>query len=189
MVAMKEPSGAAYAVGRFAGWEPLGFEAKDNNWYRFVANGPTQNTDHSGLRASKPCCPSRKDCEEVIARIQKAIANMVQMSSDGTENTIDDVAKRAKVWADAGGYRSEGLANEPCFLQQAVEDVESSTIITITSGIVWTGEWIGSSWVPGFNRGWDTGDGDIYLRMEAWRLGMLAKRVSVLCRGARQVSH
>jgi len=49
MVAMRDSSGAALAVGRFAGLEPLGFEAGDNNWYRFVANGPTASTDPSGL--------------------------------------------------------------------------------------------------------------------------------------------
>jgi hypothetical protein len=49
MVAMRDSSGTALAVGRFAGWEPLGFEAGDNNWYRFVANGPTINADPSGL--------------------------------------------------------------------------------------------------------------------------------------------
>jgi len=49
MVAMKEPSGAALAVGRLTGWEPLGFEAGDNNWYRFVANGPMGRTDPGGL--------------------------------------------------------------------------------------------------------------------------------------------
>lgn len=49
MVAMKDPSGAALAARRFAGWEPLGFEAGDNNWYRFVASGPTGTTDPFGL--------------------------------------------------------------------------------------------------------------------------------------------
>ena len=49
MLAMKDPSGAAFAIGRLGGWEPLGFEAGDNNWYRFVANGPTGKTDPSGL--------------------------------------------------------------------------------------------------------------------------------------------
>ena len=48
MVAMKDPSDTAFAVGRFTGWEPIGFEAGDNNWYRFVANGPTGQTDPSG---------------------------------------------------------------------------------------------------------------------------------------------
>ena len=49
MVAMRDASGTALAVGRFTGREPLGFEAGDNNWYRFVANGPTDKTDPSGL--------------------------------------------------------------------------------------------------------------------------------------------
>ncbi len=52
MVAMKEPSGAAHAVGRLTGWEPLGFEAGDNNWYRFVLNSPTALTDPTGLVSS-----------------------------------------------------------------------------------------------------------------------------------------
>ena len=51
MAAMRDSSGAALAVGRFAGLEPLGFEAGDNNWYRFVANGPTGRTDSSGYSA------------------------------------------------------------------------------------------------------------------------------------------
>ena len=49
MVAMRDSSGTTLAVGRFTDWEPLGFEAGDENWYRFVANGPTAKTDPSGL--------------------------------------------------------------------------------------------------------------------------------------------
>ena len=49
MVAMRNSSGMALAVGRFAGWEPLGFEAGDENWYRFVENGPIVATDPMGL--------------------------------------------------------------------------------------------------------------------------------------------
>ena len=37
-------------LGRFIGRDPIGFEAGDNNWYRFVANGPTGKTDSSGLK-------------------------------------------------------------------------------------------------------------------------------------------
>ena len=51
MVAMRDSSGMALAVGRFAGWEPLGFEAGDENWYRFVANAPTAKTDPFGLKS------------------------------------------------------------------------------------------------------------------------------------------
>jgi hypothetical protein len=50
MVVMRDSSGTALAVNRLTGWDPLGFEAGDNNWYRFVANGPTEKTDPSGLQ-------------------------------------------------------------------------------------------------------------------------------------------
>jgi RHS repeat-associated protein len=36
-------------LGRFIELDPIGFSAGDNNWYRFVANGPTGKTDPSGL--------------------------------------------------------------------------------------------------------------------------------------------
>lgn len=37
-------------LGRFIERDPVGFEAGDGNWYRFVANGPTRRTDPSGLQ-------------------------------------------------------------------------------------------------------------------------------------------
>jgi len=36
-------------LGRFIERDPIGFEAGDNNWYRFVANGPTGTMDPGGL--------------------------------------------------------------------------------------------------------------------------------------------
>jgi len=36
-------------LGRFIERDPIGFEAGDGNWYRFVANGPTGKTDPRGL--------------------------------------------------------------------------------------------------------------------------------------------
>jgi len=81
MVAMKDQSGTACAVGRLTGWEPLGFEAGDNNWYRFVANGPAGATDPSGKRQirgpggfTRPDeCPKRHECtEEEIKRDTQA---------------------------------------------------------------------------------------------------------------------
>ena len=53
MAPVRDSSGTVLAVGRLAGLEPLGLEAGDNNWYRFVANGPTGSTDPSGLQT--PC--------------------------------------------------------------------------------------------------------------------------------------
>jgi RHS repeat-associated protein len=37
------------SLGRFIERDPIGFDAGDNNWYRFVGNGPTGRTDPSGL--------------------------------------------------------------------------------------------------------------------------------------------
>ena len=36
-------------LGRFIQRDPIGFAAGDNNWYRFVGNGPTGKVDPSGL--------------------------------------------------------------------------------------------------------------------------------------------
>ena len=36
-------------VGRFIELDPIGFDAGDNNWYRFVGNGPVGRVDPSGL--------------------------------------------------------------------------------------------------------------------------------------------
>jgi RHS repeat-associated protein len=52
-----ETTGLAYVrhrdysatLGRFIERDPIGYVAGDNNWYRFVANGPTGSTDPSGL--------------------------------------------------------------------------------------------------------------------------------------------
>jgi RHS repeat-associated protein len=37
------------SLGRFIELDPIGFNAGDNNWYRFVGNGPTGKVDPSGL--------------------------------------------------------------------------------------------------------------------------------------------
>jgi len=37
------------SLGRFIQLDPIGFQAGDNNWYRFVGNAPTGRTDPSGL--------------------------------------------------------------------------------------------------------------------------------------------
>ena len=84
MVAMRDSSGSALAVGRFAGWEPLGFEAGDNNWYRFVANGPTAKTDPSGL-------------EECVSKYPGTAINFdhFRRLSNGTNLTEDFIQKHA----------------------------------------------------------------------------------------------
>jgi len=45
-------------LGRFIEMDPIGFSAGDNNWYRFVGNGPTNVVDPSGLALHQPPRPS-----------------------------------------------------------------------------------------------------------------------------------
>ena len=50
-------------IGRFIERDPLGFEAGDNNWYRFVANGPTGKTDSSGLFEREKLPTNGNECK------------------------------------------------------------------------------------------------------------------------------
>jgi len=85
-------------LGRFIELDPIGFNAGDNNWHRFVANGPTGKTDPSGLytidetlRPRRPETPpvvlldslenllvarvASEECKEEARRIARAIKN------------------------------------------------------------------------------------------------------------------
>jgi RHS repeat-associated protein len=46
------------SLGRFIELDPLGFDAGDNNWYRFVGNGPEGRVDPWGLMDSTPILSS-----------------------------------------------------------------------------------------------------------------------------------
>ncbi|NMC19273.1 MAG: RHS repeat-associated core domain-containing protein [Thermogutta sp.] len=174
------------AVGRWLSEYPISYKGGDFNLYRYCRNNPVVYVDPTGLVECK-CPPTRKECDAVLDQIIKSIAQVAGKASDGKNDTFAEATAAAKAWATAAGYRSEDLKKQPCFFQQAVEDLEGSTIPTITAGIVWFEEWIGSS-LPNWmfdNTNWDTGNGDVWLRMEAWRLGMLMKRVKVLCKDAK----
>lgn len=70
MVAIRDLFGTALVVGRFTDWEPLGFEAGDNNWYRFVENGPAGVTDPSGHATAEGATwttPMNPDINDVVA--------------------------------------------------------------------------------------------------------------------------
>ena len=45
-------------LGRFIELDPIGFDAGDNNWYRFLGNGPTGKVDPSGRQENAPGIPS-----------------------------------------------------------------------------------------------------------------------------------
>jgi RHS repeat-associated protein len=46
------------SLGRFIELDPIGFDAGDNNWYRFVGNGPVGRLDPWGLMDSTPILSS-----------------------------------------------------------------------------------------------------------------------------------
>ena len=96
MVAMRNSSKAALAVGRFAGWEPLGFEAGDENWYRFVENAPTAKTDSSGLDWSD-CMPGIRERNGMICGYSVwlltgsccALPNVVEAATNAWSKTVN----------------------------------------------------------------------------------------------------
>jgi hypothetical protein len=97
MVAMGHSSGAALAARRFAGWEPLGFEAGDNNWYRFVANGPTAANDPAGLLQQTKAFPF-----DVTWGGDKYLAGKLFLRTDG-RSLIANIHLRRRT--KATGYR------------------------------------------------------------------------------------
>ena len=92
-----------------------------------------------------------------------------------------------RLCANASGFRSEWLKEQPCFYQQAAEFIEGSWFILFMSGTLWSMELLGSN-LPDWafdNTGWDTGVGDTWLRMEAWRTRLFRLQLIVLCKDAK----
>jgi RHS repeat-associated protein len=78
-------------LGRFIERDPIGFEAGDNNWYRFVANGPTGTTDPSGLVPS-----GTRPISRVHTRDQREVLALARMESNTAAELerIFDIADR-----------------------------------------------------------------------------------------------
>jgi RHS repeat-associated protein len=55
------------SLGRFIELDPIGFSAGDNNWYRFVGNGPVGSVDPSGLDGYWCCVGKVLLCEAALA--------------------------------------------------------------------------------------------------------------------------
>jgi hypothetical protein len=120
---------------------------------------------------SAPSIPLSID--ESLARIDQAITKLQRAASDGKRETLAEAVRRAKAMADAGGYRSPELKNMPQEYQHAVEDLENSVILTFASMLQWLRYSLGE-------KGWDSGAGDTWMRMEASRLELLKSRIQVL---------
>lgn len=80
-------------LGRFIERDPIGFEAGDNNWYRFVANGPTALIDPSGLAGTeKPKSEASPQAQELMKILPDVLASLKSIA----KATTDDVER--------GGY-------------------------------------------------------------------------------------
>jgi hypothetical protein len=115
-----------------------------------------------------------KSIEEAIEEIERTIQKLKDASSDGKDDTLTEVARRAKVIADAGGYRRPDVEQMPEVYRRALEDLETSKILTLSSGLQWARYYV----IPG--EGWDQGVGDAWMRMEAERLELLRRRIEVI---------
>lgn len=107
MVAMRDSFGTALAVGPFAGFEPLGFEAGDNNWYRFVANGPTGSTDPSGL-----CEPGDREIQILGGSAEQQ--ELVQHAIKSAQKKLDAAIKLLeKDWGSYVSKNPDGIMVTP----------------------------------------------------------------------------
>jgi RHS repeat-associated protein len=76
-------------LGRFIERDPIGFEAGDNNWYPFVANGPTGELDPSGLQ-----CQSRYPATEVdLEEMARLAGNHASVGEDIMEKVVKRLTK------------------------------------------------------------------------------------------------
>ena len=135
---------------------------------------PTTEPDGDSVDPNGDTVPVPKSIEEAIEIIERTIKKLKDAASDGKEDTLEEVARRAKVIADAGGYRRPDLEQMPEVYRQALEDLETNNILTFSSGLQWARYYV----IPG--EGWDEGVGDAWMRMEAQRLELLRRRIEVI---------
>jgi RHS repeat-associated protein len=84
-------------LGRFIELDPIGFDAGDNNWYRFVLNSPTWYVDPSGLNLyAIDGTWTTYGSKSHVQRIYDRSAELSSYYWDG-------------VWAGATGYGSTGI--------------------------------------------------------------------------------
>lgn len=88
------------SLGRFIQRDPIGFAAGDNNVYRFVGNGPTGNTDPSGLEKGKK--PSRRPIELDFSEDEG-----LPRAPEGIQYALPDLFENTVVADGKGGLRAQ----------------------------------------------------------------------------------
>jgi hypothetical protein len=199
-------------IGRFLSEDPLGFDADDPNLHRYVKNSPTNYTDPTGMFPEAPGAVdprydsldeeydalggptyTESDFEKLWTGRVELGRKLLALANDGRCQTLGEIAKRVTVLADAAGYRSANLKTKPAFYQRAVEDLESSGIITASSYIIFAGNWAYSG-LHGLVEFWpfyvdegDNGPGDCFLQMEIQRNNLLISRLEVISKRIKEI--
>ena len=95
-------------LGRFIEQDPIGFEAGDNNWYRFVANGPTGKMDPGGLRGALPWWLPPIVIEQ-LAEEFIGYEDAVKKAMDGAIRKATDLVLKATIEQHrTGGFLARG---------------------------------------------------------------------------------
>jgi RHS repeat-associated protein len=98
------------SLGRFIERDPIGFDAGDNNWYRFVANGPTGKTDPSGLQSL-----SFGSGLEYSLCVSSSKGDIAVLRPDGTRvgmnPTYSPPPDMLGTWDDLIGFYDNAVAN------------------------------------------------------------------------------
>jgi len=102
---------------------------------------------------------------------------MKAYATDGGNHTLEEANKAFPELANAAGGRSELLNTKPWFVQQAVKDCESNWALSGVCLSSWFFLWFGATFVGSES---NNGNGDVWARNEALRLGFLKLRITEL---------
>ena len=166
-------------LGRFVTRDPIGYV---DGFSLYLAYFAPKGVDPYGLKCD--CKPTKKECDDILNMLDNAWLEILNEVTNGEDISLREAVEKAKVLATAAGHRSKELEKMPCWFQEVVDEFENSWILTSTSIGLWLSEWIYQT-VPFPKDAFDSGNGDVWLTMELWRMGMMGKRVRVLCRNAK----
>ena len=111
-------------TGRFLSEDPIGFEGKDFNLYRYVQNNPTNMTDPSGKLPIPPIaclahsgCPvTRTKClffSGLLVDEEEQIEWSRQCEAEKAERDIEPIFPEENVGSLGGSCGSEGFIQNP----------------------------------------------------------------------------
>ena len=97
------------SLQRFLGEDPIGFESKDTNWYRYTWNNPVNLVDSDGLSGKKSdiakdiiyCAKNPKKCRKTVCNklnsLMHTVCDKPGLSCKGNDTYITLQLKRARL--------------------------------------------------------------------------------------------